>query len=316
MNRSEATRSRWQRAAIRHAFRIFLAIILVFYISFRGKSRASHASVTGSTRIVAIGDLHGDHKNALVVLRLAGLVDAQGDWIAGSTTLVQTGDIVDRGPDTIVLYQWIRKLTEQADKVGGKVIPLLGNHEVMNLMGDWRYVTEEDVASFGGEEARREAWSKEGWLGQYIRTWDLTTIVNNTVFLHGGLHPKWARRGIAALNNETHLALNTMSNAELRQLPLFHGDGPLWYRGYAQDPERIVCSLLEEALKTVNATRMVIGHTPQLDSGHILSRCNNRVHVIDVGISAVYGGNHAALEILGDRVTAIYDSHNVVIVNG
>lgn len=35
-------------------------------------------------------------------------------------------------------------------------------------MGDWRYVTEEDIQSFGGADARRQAMSADGWIG---KTW-------------------------------------------------------------------------------------------------------------------------------------------------
>lgn len=74
---------------------------------------------------------------------------------------------------------------------------------------------------------------------------------------------------------------------------------------YAQDDEREVCPQLERALLYLNATRMIVGHTPQL-SGKILDRCNGKVLVIDVGISRVYGGHSAALEIVGEIVTGLY----------
>ncbi|KAI8819319.1 Metallo-dependent phosphatase-like protein [Fimicolochytrium jonesii] len=265
-------------------------------------------------RIVAIGDLHGDYPNALSVFQMAGLADTDGNWVGNKSILVQTGDIVDRGPDTMKLYVFIRRLTKQAAEAGGRVVPLLGNHEVMNMMEDFRYVANEDVESFGGMPQRKEAWSKDGWLGRYLRTWDITAIVNGTVFLHGGLHPTWAAQGIDALNKAARTALTTRTPHELWGVKLFQGDGPLWYRGYANDDEKVVCDTLDTALGMVNATRMVIGHTPQL-TGEILSRCNNKVHVVDVGISSVYGGNKAALEISGNRVVAIYPGKRVLITD-
>ena len=75
-------------------------------------------------------DLHGDLSHALRVLRAASLVDHRGYWIGGSATLVQTGDIVDRGRDTIALYRLFDTLRAQAQDSGGEVISLLGNHEV------------------------------------------------------------------------------------------------------------------------------------------------------------------------------------------
>ncbi|PLW30265.1 hypothetical protein PCANC_24681 [Puccinia coronata f. sp. avenae] len=119
-----------------------------------------------STRIVAVGDLHGDLNHAVRVLRMAGLVDLRDQWIGGSSVLVQTGDIVDRGKDTILLYKWMDTLRTQAQLAGGAVVSLLGNHEYMNALGDWRYVTKEDIETFGSAEDRRRVMSTQGWIGK------------------------------------------------------------------------------------------------------------------------------------------------------
>ncbi|RKO88199.1 Metallo-dependent phosphatase-like protein, partial [Blyttiomyces helicus] len=265
------------------------------------------------SRIVAVGDLHGDLPHAVRVLMMAGISDDSGNWVGGQTTFVQTGDIVDRGPDTIVLYEMMQRLTSQAAEAGGKVVALLGNHEVMNMQDDLRYVTKEDFESFGGREKRKFAWSKEGWLGQYLRTLDIVAIVNETVFMHGGMHPKWAKKGIDWINAEAHRALTTLTPDQLWQFPLFGDDGPLWYRGYAQDAEEVICGVLQKALDHLKVRRMVIGHTPQYD-GRILGRCTGKVFVIDVGISSVYGGHAAALEIVGDTVRALYPTKPALIL--
>ncbi|TKA55979.1 hypothetical protein B0A53_01681 [Rhodotorula sp. CCFEE 5036] len=120
-------------------------------------------------RIIAVGDVHGDLAALMQILRRAQLVDLRGHWIGGQDILVQTGDIVDRGPDTIAIYRFFQTLRPQAEAAGGALVSLLGNHELMNSLGDWRYVTKEDIASFGGERNRREAFST-GWIGQEFRT--------------------------------------------------------------------------------------------------------------------------------------------------
>ncbi|GAA5889190.1 hypothetical protein JCM5296_005829 [Sporobolomyces johnsonii] len=119
-------------------------------------------------RIVAVGDIHGDYPALTKILRRAGLIDLRGSWIGGSDLLVQTGDIVDRGVDTIACYRFMQSLRPQAEKAGGGVVSLLGNHEIMNALGDWRYVNPADVKSFGGERNRREAMLT-GWIGQEWR---------------------------------------------------------------------------------------------------------------------------------------------------
>ena len=109
-------------------------------------------------RIVAIGDLHGDNDAWLAVVRSAGLVDAKGRWTGGNATLVQMGDIVDRGPDSLKIIRHLQKLQREATKRGGKVIVLLGNHEAMMMTGDFRYVHSGEIAAFADKEsgARRD----------------------------------------------------------------------------------------------------------------------------------------------------------------
>lgn len=101
-------------------------------------------------RIVAIGDLHGDYASYLKVLQAAGLLDRAGRWVGGATHLVQTGDIPDRGPDTRRIITHMAKLARAAEKRGGRVHNLLGNHEAMNVYGDLRYVVPGEYAAFAG----------------------------------------------------------------------------------------------------------------------------------------------------------------------
>lgn len=103
-------------------------------------AQVAHASSQFSRKIVAVGDLHGDMPNAQAVLQMAGVVDADGNWTGDVDFFVQTGDIIDRGDDTIKLYMWMDKLRGQAQAVGGTVLSHLGNHEWMNVIGTSRSV--------------------------------------------------------------------------------------------------------------------------------------------------------------------------------
>lgn len=111
-----------------------------------------------TSRIVAIGDLHGDNDAWLAVVQGSGLVDSKGRWSGGSATLVQMGDIVDRGPDSLKIIRHLQKLQREAPRKGGKVVVLLGNHEAMMMTGDYRYVHPGEIAAFADKEskARRE----------------------------------------------------------------------------------------------------------------------------------------------------------------
>lgn len=110
-------------------------------------------------RIVAVGDLHGDWDAWIAIARNAGLVDARDRWAGAAATLVQTGDITDRGPDSVKIIRHLQKLEGEAARAGGRVVVLLGNHEAMNVTGDLRYVDPGEFAAFAdrNSEKRRAA---------------------------------------------------------------------------------------------------------------------------------------------------------------
>ncbi len=112
-------------------------------------------------RVVAVGDVHGAFSELLTILQQTKLVDAKQRWSGDTATLVQIGDLIDRGPRVRETLDLVMELEKQAQKAGGTVIPLLGNHEAMNVMGDVRYVTPEIYRTFvtsRSEEVRDEAF--------------------------------------------------------------------------------------------------------------------------------------------------------------
>jgi len=115
----------------------------------------------GPARIVAIGDIHGEIDGFKRILTAAGLADAAGRWTGGRTQLVQTGVYTDRGDGTRAVLDLLMALEPQARKAGGRAHILLGNHEVMNLIGDTRDATREIFATFAdaqSEKRREQAW--------------------------------------------------------------------------------------------------------------------------------------------------------------
>jgi predicted MPP superfamily phosphohydrolase len=122
-----------------------------------------------SRRIVAVSDIHGALENFTAILREVGLVDEHLDWIGGDTIFVQTGDIVDRGPEVRATLDLLMRLQEDAPSQGGQVLVTLGNHEVMNLAGFLRDTTPADTAAFVDEHSqKRQADAYEQW--QEMRT--------------------------------------------------------------------------------------------------------------------------------------------------
>ena len=116
------------------------------------------ATASSVHRIVAVGDLHGDFAAWRDIARAARLIDGKGSWIGGDATLMQTGDVVDRGPDSLKIVQDLMRLQREALRAHGQVIALVGNHEAMNVTGDFRYVSAGDYAAFADSRSdqRRE----------------------------------------------------------------------------------------------------------------------------------------------------------------
>lgn len=119
-------------------------------------------------RIIAIGDIHGSIDGLRSILKVTGLTDAAGKWTGGRAQLLQTGDYTDRGEGTRAVMDLLMSLESQAKDAGGRAIVLLGNHEVMNLVGETRDVTREIYATFAdanSEKKRQQAWENYAKLG-------------------------------------------------------------------------------------------------------------------------------------------------------
>ncbi len=250
-------------------------------------------------RVVAVGDLHGDLDNAIAALHLAGATDASGTWTGGDLTLVQTGDTTDRGPDSKAVIELLMRLGREAAAAGGKVIPVIGNHEIMNVLGDWRYVSEGDLAAFGGEAPRRAAFALDGPLGRWVLESSAVVQLGDVVFAHGGVSARFAPQGAEALSTAVRRALVGGDRDVLGD------DGPLWYRGYLLAEEPLACAELDTALAAMGARRMVVGHTTQ-KTGKVAARCGGRLLGIDTGISDHYGAHLSAVEFVRGDARALY----------
>jgi hypothetical protein len=135
--------------------------VLIWLLMLAGWTGAAPAPPESLGSVIAIGDVHGDFDDFVAILQHTGMIDKQNHWAGGKTTLVQVGDLLDRGPKPREVMDLLMALEKEASRDGGRVESLLGNHEVMNIMGDLRYVTPENYASFAdakSEERRRSAY--------------------------------------------------------------------------------------------------------------------------------------------------------------
>ena len=379
--------------------------------SLAGRSAAALALLlaltsagAGQERIIAVGDVHGAFPHFVGILQRVGVIDARYQWVGGSTIFVQTGDVTSRGTQTRPCVDLLMQLEAQAVEQNGKVIPLLGNHEVMIIIGDLGYVSPEDYHAFAGEqseslrerayeeyraflvksrrhgrvhaahdEAARQKWMEEhplgffefrdafgpqGLYGRWLRKLDTVAQIGEVLFVHGGLSPRFPFRSIREINErvrtemarfdsiwqslaeqgiiwrymkleearrevqeelaatgspggveDPHTVEEMQELLNLQRWIMVSPDGPLWYRGYAQEPEEKLARGLEKMMSRLKVQHIVAAHTIT-EPPRITNRFDNRVFLIDTGmmLEEKYQGRASALEIQNGQFTAHYSN--------
>jgi len=281
-------------------------------------------------RIIVIGDLHGDWNKTIECLKIAKVINNKNNWIGGQTVIVQLGDQIDRcrinqvqcthkyatkddeASDMKILY-YFTKLHKQAQKVGGSVYSIMGNHELMNVDGDFRYVSRQNLLEFSDNEnlnkgikKRKELFKPGNDIANFLAcTRKMALIIGSSLFVHAGIIPEIANKyDIQTMNQIIALYLfdklpNKNNYADL----LKYEKSPLWNRilgnlNKQPDIEQInkTCDkIFDKAIMTKllgkkqnhQIKRTFIGHTPQLIQG-INSTCNERIWYVDVGVSKAF----------------------------
>jgi hypothetical protein len=181
------------------SFAVGRALLLALLLALAPQLAAADGyRFTGVERVVAVGDPHGAYEELVATLRGTGVVDEELRWSGGKTHLVSLGDLLDRGDYGRQVMDLLIRLQGEAAAAGGAVHVVLGNHEVMNLSGDLRYVSEGDYAQFGetsrdglppGFLERRAAFAPDGEYGRWLLGQPGAIVINDTLFLHAGVSP-------------------------------------------------------------------------------------------------------------------------------
>ena len=272
-------------------------------------------------RIIAIGDLHGDFNVLLIALFKAGLIDMKGHWIGGDTVVIQVGDVLDKGgrgvpeievPECSDDSEWriilfLEYLNIEAQKQDGAVFLLLGNHEIMNFTGDMRYTTAATLAYFGGQNKRKEIFSRGGVIAQKIACMTNTVMrLGDWVFVHAGITPEIMKLydTLEDINDNirnyilglTDIDSEADKNSDEYKLYKLIGDrdGVLWTRKYAGRDTGVdneTCKSLNKTLELIPELDsenggMVVGHTVKED---IMGDCKGKLFQIDRGMSTGFG---------------------------
>jgi hypothetical protein len=215
----------------------FLAVLLCCCMPL-SSALADDWQFSGVNRVVAVSDVHGAYDALVPTFQEAGIIDENLAWSGGDTHLVITGDLLDRGPGSRQIMDLIMRLEREAVRAGGQVHQLLGNHEVMNLIGDVRYVSDSEYAAFIEDESAQEreywfqqfkqnqpadadeltvraefdqkappgffghrrAFRNDGYYGKWLLEKPLMIVINGTAFVHGGAPPYVAEHGLSGVN--------------------------------------------------------------------------------------------------------------------
>ena len=283
-------------------------------------------------RIIVIGDLHGDLQITFKTLEIAKVIDTQHKWIGGNTIVVQVGDQIDRcrfdGKNScnqkgitnfdehsdIRILKYFTKLHKQARKHGGAVYSLLGNHELMNVNGDMRYVSYEGIKGFDnyvdndgtiiedGLYARKSLFAPGNHISNFLAcTRQVALIIGSNLFVHAGILPSIAEKyKIKDINRLMSLYLLNKFTDSKDYNTIDYNDifenihtSPLWTRelgkmGNKTNIDNNTCNdLLKPLQVNYKVNNIYVGHTPLLDKG-ISSICDNKIWLTDYGASKAF----------------------------
>jgi len=235
---------------------------------------------SGVDSLFVVGDVHGELDTLRAVLRNAGVVDQADRWSAGRAHLVFVGDLMGRGPDVTALLWFLYALEPQAEEAGGRLHMVLGNHELMVLLADLRYVhpKEEALALAHGVPYDRMFDPRRSVLGRWILSKPAVIRIDDVLFAHGGVSTDYLGHSLQSLDDSLAVygaedlfyhwadpAFPTPAHLDgaaiERRNEIFWGErGIFWYRDYALSDR--FSTELGTVLRHFASSVHVVGHTP------------------------------------------------------
>lgn len=296
--------------------------------------KSAPTKLNAQKRIITIGDIHGDLLALIQCLYIAKIIDLSGNWIGYNTIVIQMGDLIDKKRfndnlnncydplEEIRIIDYLNNLHSKAKKYGGSVFRIIGNHEIMNIMGDFSYVLPFHLKGFKNETVRKYLFQPGGILARKIMKNSNAIIkIGNWVFVHAGILPyhlnKYNIEQINFIVRNYILGKIRFSdlNQELRDI-IFSENGIFWTRELTMNSNESKKLLLFNTLikLNINLNReggMVVGHTIQEKIN--ASYCN-KLWKIDTGMSIAFGRKKK----MNDRIQVleiIDDGREINIIN-
>lgn len=232
------------------------------------------------SKFLAISDFDGHIEGFTMILKAEGIIDNNFNWIYGNGHLIISGDLFDRGFHITECMWLLYKLETEAQAQGGKVHLILGNHEIMNMTDDWRYV---EVKYFNNAhlmgKRMAELYDSNTELGRWLRSKNLIEKVGNYAFLHGGISPQVAALNLTynQMNDYGRMVINGTPCPNNDCVTVNGSDGLYWARGMVD--QTLTQLQVDEFLDSLDVQRVIVGHTKD---NTIRSFYNDRVMAIDM----------------------------------
>ncbi|MFT4662824.1 MAG: hypothetical protein ACI9AT_000090 [Ulvibacter sp.] len=234
--------------------------------------------------IIAISDIEGGYKTFRDFLINNKVIDENLNWIFGKGHLVLVGDMIDRGWSVTQVLWFIYKLEQDANRQGGFLHFIIGNHELKNMQGDYgasahKYLAASHILG----KTQNELYDKNSFLGKWMSSKNAMELINGNLFAHGGIHPDIADSKLSLdeinhlIRENYYLAYYPKKEKNVAQILTSTKTGICWYRGYFK--EDLTQEEVESGLDKFNAKAIIVGHTLQ---SKINRQFNGKVIGIDV----------------------------------
>jgi hypothetical protein len=273
-----------------------LPIVNLHDLNFDVDDQARFSNVE---KVIALSDVHGQYDILIQLLKSHQVIDQEHKWVFGAGHLMVIGDNFDRGDKVLDILWFLFNLQKEAERHGGKVHVLLGNHEMMVLQGDLRYLNRKYLYTSAAFKTPYHRFFRKGSvLGDWLAHHKVLTSINNKLFVHAGvsltvLDLGYTMEELNDLFREKIIRQPEESILKQDDLSLLYLDnGPLWYRGYF-DSTFAHSNLIDTILQRWDQQAVVVGHT----SLNAISQVNNdKIVGIDCSIKLGYGGQVLILE--------------------
>jgi hypothetical protein len=235
------------------------------------------------SKIFVLSDIEGEYDYFKQLLLAAGVMDKKFNWTFGKGHFVICGDVFDRGSKVTECLWLIYFLEEKAKQADGYVHFILGNHELMNITGDLRYLNPKYLQIAQQLSVPyNNFYSKETELGRWLRSKNIMEKIGDRLFLHGGVSQYVNRLGqpVTAINSEARPYYDQANDSLMPPIAqlLLLDEGPLWYRGYFMAPLARQAQV-DSTLQLFDVKKIILGHTPV---SRISTFYNNKIINLDV----------------------------------